>query len=141
MEATVRPRSRTLARDVAAVVVVAVACPAALFGGALASCAAQGLTPSCAINGVLVSPILLVAAGALAGILVRGWRGLALVGGGVVLGLIAIPLVATAAGNPVPIDPVQGVIAMIWFLPPVTLGYGIARGVARLVGRSPADRR
>ena len=133
--------SRTLARDIATVILVAVACPVALFGGALASCAAQGLTPSCAINGVLVSPVLLLAAGALAGILTRGWSGLGLVVVGVVLGLIAVPLVAGAAGNPVPIDPIQGVIAMIWFLPPVALGYGIARGIARLIGRSPAGPR
>ena len=134
------PGSRSIARDIAAIILVAVACPVALFGGALASCAAQGLTPSCAVNGVLVSPILLLAAGAVAGILTRGWRGLGLVGVGVVLGLIAVPLVAMAAGNPVPIDPVQGVIAMIWFLPPVALGYGIARGLARLTKRTPPQR-
>ena len=47
-----------LVRDLAAIVVVAVACPAALFGGALVGgallgCAADGLTPECALNGIL----------------------------------------------------------------------------------------
>lgn len=54
--------------------------------------------------------------------------------------MVAIPVVASAAGNPVPVDPVQGVIAMTWFLPPVALGYGIARWLARRVDRSRANR-
>jgi hypothetical protein len=132
--------SRPIARDIAALALVAVACPAALFGGALLGCAAQGLTASCALNGVLVSPILLLAAGAAAGLLTNGWPGLGFVAAGVVFGMVAIPLLASAAGNPVPIDPVQGVIAMIWFMPPVALGYGITRGLARLAGRSRTNR-
>jgi hypothetical protein len=55
---------------------------------------------------------------------------------GVVVGMAAIPIVASIAGNPVPIDPVQGVIATIWFMPPVLIGYGAGRGVARLRARS-----
>jgi hypothetical protein len=137
-EALVSTGSRTAVRDLAALILVAVACPVALFGGALLTCAAQGLTPSCALNGILVSPVILLAGGALAGILTRGWPGLGFVTVGVILGLIAIPLLAQTAGNPVPIDPIQGVFALIWFLPPVALGYGVARGVARLVGRSSA---
>ncbi len=136
-EALVSTGSRTAVRDLAALVVVAVACPVALFGGALLTCAAQGLTPTCALNGILVSPVILLAAGVVAGILTRGWPGLGFVTVGVVLGLIAIPLLAQAAGNPVPIDPVQGVFALIWFLPPVALGYGLARGTARVIGRHP----
>lgn len=130
------PGSRAMAGDMAALLLVAVACPAALFGGAMLGCAAQGLTTSCAMTGILISPPLLVGAGAVAGILTRGWPGLGFVTFGVFLGMLGIPIVASAAGNPVPIDPAQGVIAMIWFLPPVALGYGIARGVARLVARS-----
>ncbi len=133
-----RARPRTLARDIAALVLVAAACPVALFGGALLGCAAQGLSTSCALNGVLVSPVLLVAAGIAAALLTRGWAGLGIVAVGVLAGMIAIPLVATAAGNPVPIDPVQGVIATIWFLPPVALGYGIGRGIARFGERPSA---
>jgi len=48
----------------------------------------------------------------------------------------AIPVVASVAGNPVPIDPVVGVFAAIFFLPPALIGYGIGRGLARLRARS-----
>jgi hypothetical protein len=51
---------------------------------------------------------------------------------GVLVGMVAIPIVASIVGNPVPIDPVQGVIATIWFTPPVLIGYGVGRGLARL---------
>jgi hypothetical protein len=51
---------------------------------------------------------------------------------GVLVGMVAIPIVASIVGNPVPIDPVQGVIATIWFMPPVLIGYGVGRAVARL---------
>lgn len=121
-----------LARGPVAFLVVAGACPLALFGGALVSCATRGLTASCALEGILVSPIVLVAAGAIAALLIRGWAGLTLVVAAVIAGMVSIPLLASAAGNPVPIDPVQGVIATIWFLPPVMIGYAVARGVARL---------
>ena len=121
-----------LLRRLAALVIVAVACPLALFGGALLSCAAQGLSASCAINGVLVSPVLLVVAGLVASTLARGWVGLGFVILGVLVGLVAIPVVAAVAGNPVPIDPVQGVIATFWFMPPVLIGHGVGRGLMRL---------
>ncbi len=126
----------TLLRRVAALVVVALACPIALFGGALVSCAAAGLTPTCAVDGILTSPILLAAAGLGASLLARGWAGLTFVVLGVLAGMVAIPLLASVAGNPVPIDPVQGVIATIWFTPPVLTGYGAGRGLARLRARS-----
>ncbi len=131
--------SRTMIRDMAALFLVAVACPAALFGGALLSCATQGLTAECALNGILVSPIILLLAGILAGILTSGWPGLGFVVVGALLGLVTIPLLASSVGNPVPIDPVQGVMALFWFLPPVVLGYGIGRGIVRVVGRSHQD--
>lgn len=123
-------------RNLGALALVAVACPLALFGGALLGCAAQGMSASCVVNGVLVSPVLLFAAGLGAGILARGWTGLAIVIAGVLAGMVAIPLVASIAGNPVPIDPVQGVIATIWFTPPVLIGYGAGRGLARLRARA-----
>ena len=121
-----------LARRLAALVIVAVACPLALFGGALVGCAAQGFTASCAINGVLVSPVLLLLAGLGASLATRGWVGVGFVILGVLVGMAAIPILASIAGNPVPIDPVQGVIATIWFMPPVLIGYGVGRGLARL---------
>jgi hypothetical protein len=136
--ANVGSPSSELLRDLAALVVAAVACPAALFGGALLGCAAQGLTATCALEGILVSPILLFAAGVVAGLLSNGWVGLVFVMGGVLAGMVSIPLLASAIGNPVPIDPVQGVIATLWFLPPVVIGYGLTRGAFRLV---PSRRR
>ena len=96
----------TLLRRLAALVVVAVACPLAVFGGALLGCATRGLSPSCAIDGILVSPVLLVAAGLGAGLLACGWAGLGFVILGVLVGMLAIPVLASVAGNPVPIDPV-----------------------------------
>jgi hypothetical protein len=125
-----------LGRRLVALLIVAVACPVALFGGALAGCAAQGFTASCAINGVLVSPVLLFLAGLGAAVATRGWVGMGFVMIGVLAGMAAIPIVASIAGNAVPIDPVQGVIATIWFMPPVLIGYGAGRGLARLRGRS-----
>ena len=125
-----------LLRRLAALVVVAVACPIALFGGALLGCAAQGLSASCAIDGILVSPVLLAGAGLGASLLARGWAGLGFVMLGVLVGMLAIPVVASAAGNPVPIDPVQGVIATVWFMPPVLIGHGVGRGLTRLRARS-----
>ena len=126
--------SSEFVRDVAALVVAAVACPAALFAGALLGCASQGLTSACAMQGAAIgSPIILFAAGVLAGLLTYGWTGLLFVSIGVVAGMISIPVIATAIGNPVPLDPVQGVIATFWFFPPVTLGYGVVRGIARLL--------
>jgi len=121
-----------LMRRLAALVIVAVACPVALFGGALLGCATQGFSASCAINGVLVSPVLLVIAGLGASLVTRGWVGMGFVILGVLVGMVAIPIVASIAGNPVPIDPVQGVIATIWFTPPVLIGYGVGRGLTRL---------
>ena len=125
-----------LLRRLAALAVVAFACPIALFGGALLGCAARGLSASCAIEGILVSPVLLAGAGLGTSLLARGWTGVAFVMLGVLVGMFAIPVVASVAGNPVPIDPVQGVIAILWFMPPVLLGHGVGRGLARLRARS-----
>lgn len=127
----------TLLRRFAALAVVAIACPLAFFGGAHVGCATQGLTRSCAGEGVLlVVPVLLIGAGLLASMLAHGWTGLGFVVLGVVGGTLAIPVVASVAGNPVPIDPVVGVFAAIFFLPPALIGYGIGRGLARLRARS-----
>lgn len=127
-----------LLRRLVALVLVAVACPVALYGGALLGCATQGISASCAIDGILVSPILLVGAGLAASVLAHGRAGLAFVILGVLMGMLAIPVVASVAGNPVPIDPVQGVIATIWFMPPVLIGHGAGRGLARLRARRRA---
>ncbi len=135
--------SRAFARDLGAIILVAVACPAALFGstllgGAILGCAADGLTPECALNGILISPFLLLGAGFLAGFLTSGWPGLGFVAFGVIAGLVAIPLLTAAVGNPVPVDPFSGFLALFFFGPPVLLGYGAARGVVRLIARRRA---
>jgi hypothetical protein len=127
--------SRDAIRRIVAFVAIVAACPAALFGGALAGCAAQGFSPDCALSGILISPPLLLAAGVLAGVLTRGWSGLLLVAVGVVVGMVVLYVIAVATGSVLPFDPVQGLIAAIWFLGPVAAGYGIARAGARLIAR------
>jgi hypothetical protein len=123
-----------LVRDVAAIVFVAIACPAALFGGALAGCAAEGFANACAANGVLLSPLLLVGAGFLGALLTRGWFGYAYITFGVIVGMFAILILTTVGGSdPVPLDPITAIIATIWFLAPVTIGYLVGRAGAFVV--------
>ena len=125
--------SQAAVRRIGAFVLVVAACPLALFGGALAGCAAQGFSPDCAMSGILVSPPLLLAAGIGAGVLTGGWRGLLLIAAAVVVGMVVLYLIAAANGTTLPPDPVQGIIATLWFLGPVTGGYAIARVGARLL--------
>ena len=139
-EGPVAAGSRTTLRDIAALVLVAVACPAAFYGGALVSCATTDITDCAARGTVFVSPLVLVAAGVIAGVLTSGWPGLGFVYFGVIAGLATIPFMASASGNPVPIDPFSGIFAMTLFTLPAALGYGIARGIARILGRSDARR-
>jgi hypothetical protein len=124
----------TLIRRVAAVLVVVAGCPAALFGGALLGCATQGFSADCALSGIFVSPFILLGAGLVAGLLTRGWIGLALVWAGVLVGMVVLWLIAAALGHVLPLDPVQGVIATTWFWAPTIAGYAIARAGARLLG-------
>lgn len=127
-------RSQRL-HHIIALVVIAVACPGAMLGGALLTCAGGGFDSECAMAGFGISPFLLVGAGIVAGFLTRGWRGLAWVFAGVVLGMVAILVVSFLAGNLVLIGPVEGTIATIWFGAPVALGYLIGRIASRIVGR------
>jgi hypothetical protein len=135
--------ARSLARSqrlhhVIALVVIAAACPGAMLGGALLNCAGGGFDSECAMEGITFSPFLLVGAGIVAGFLTRGWRGLAFVFAGVVVGMVAILVASFLAGNLVLIGPVEGIIATIWFGAPVALGYAIGRILARIVGRGLA---
>ncbi len=133
---------RSLARDVAALLVIIIACPSALFGGALLGCVAEGFTAACALNGIMISPFMLGAAGIIAGLLSRGWSGLGIAALGVILGMIGVLVLSALLGTLVPIDPVQGTIAWIWFMTPVVVGYGVGRAIGRLVaGRRPARAR
>jgi hypothetical protein len=130
----------SLLRDVIALVVVAVACPAALFGGSMLGCVGQGFDASCALNAIVISPVLLLAAGIVAGLVSRGWTGLLIVFVGTVIGMAAILILSFGVGDPVPVDPISGALATTWFFAPVAIGYGIGRLVWRLFAdRSPGS--
>lgn len=127
----------TLLRDLAAVAVVLVACPIALFGGSMVGCVGQGFSSACALNAIFISPILLLLAGVVAGLLTRGLVGLFLVIGGVILGMTSILVLTVIIGRPVPVDPISGFIATVWFMFPVLVGYAGARLVIALLRRAP----
>jgi len=122
----------TLVRNVAAVAIIAGGCPTALFGGALIGCASQGFTTSCAMSGLVLAPLLLFAAGLVAALLARGLAGLVVLLLGVALGMTSLFFLALILHDPLPLDPVQGVIAWIWFITPTTVGYGLGRVGVRL---------
>lgn len=122
----------SLVRNVAAVAVIGAGCPIALFGGALIGCASQGFTTSCAMSGLVLAPLLLIAAGLVAALLARGLAGLVVILVGVALGMTSLLVLAGILGDPLPLDPVQGVIAWVWFITPTAVGYGLGRIGARL---------
>lgn len=122
----------SLFRDAIALVVVAFACPAALFGGSMLGCVGQGFDPSCALNAIYISPVLLMAAGVIAGISSRGWTGLLITFVGTVIGMSVILVLSFGIGEPVPVDPISGVIATVWFFAPIAIGYGAGRLLWRL---------
>ncbi len=124
----------SLARDLGALVIAAVACPVALFGGSLLGCVGQGFNAECAMRAVFISPVVLLAGGVAAGIVTRGWTGLLVTGVGVLIGMVSILLLSFGVSEPVPLDPISGVIATFWFGVPVAIGYGIARAGVRLFG-------
>jgi hypothetical protein len=140
MEPTeVAPRY-SLLRDIVALVAVAVACPAALYGGSMVGCVGQGFDASCALNAIFISPILLLAAGGIAGVISRGWTGLLIVFVGTVIGMTSILVLSFGLGEPVPLDPISGVLATIWFFAPVSIGYGIGRLLWHLFTQRSSDR-
>jgi hypothetical protein len=120
-------------RNVAAFILVVVACPASLFVTVALGCAALGYTGRCAMDSALLSPIILMAAGFVAAILTRGWMGVAIVVTGVVIGMLALLFVSEALGHTVPIDPISATIASIWFLTPTLFAYGVGRAVMIIV--------
>ncbi|HEY3336719.1 MAG TPA: hypothetical protein VGK16_15935 [Candidatus Limnocylindrales bacterium] len=123
-------------RDVLAFVIVAVACPVAVFGGSAAGCIGQGgFQAECALNGVWIAPLLLFVAGIAAGLVTRGWTGLLVVFVGTVVGMVSILLLSFAVGRPVPVDPISGFIATVWFLGPIAAGYAGGRIAWRLLRR------
>ncbi len=135
------PRRSQLARNVAALAVIALACPMALGAVAMLGCATnRGMNATCAMDGIFISPVLLLGAGAVAALLVSSRAGLLaglfLLWAGVAIGMTAILAFTSLVGNLVPIDPVEAFIAWVWFMAPTALGYGIGRGVARLLART-----
>ena len=125
-------RTETI-RDVVAIFVAAVACPVALFGGALLGCATQGFNATCAMSGVLISPPILIVAGLVAAALTRGVWGYIWVFLGVLAGMVLIFILTLMGGTLLPVDPVTGTFATMWFLAPVTIGYLLGRGAARFI--------
>ncbi|HEX5828379.1 MAG TPA: hypothetical protein VFY23_12720 [Candidatus Limnocylindrales bacterium] len=118
----------SLLRDAIAVLLVAIACPIAVYGGSAAGCiGAGGFESACALNGVWIAPLMLVGAGLVAGLITRGWTGLFLVCVGTVIGMMSILVISFLVGRPVPVDPVSAFIATVWFLAPVAIGYGLGR--------------
>lgn len=127
----------SLLRDAIALLLVAIACPIAVFGGSAAGCiGAGGFQAECALNGVWIAPLMLVCAGFVAGLVTRGWTGLLIVFVGTVIGMTSILVISFAVGRPVPFDPISGFIATVWFLSPIVIGYGMGRVAWRVLLRT-----
>jgi hypothetical protein len=122
-------------RDVIAYVVVAVACPLALFFGSMADCLVQGFEPKCAQNAIGIAPLLLFLSGVVAGLVTRGWTGLLFGFLGTITGMVVILGLSFGVSEPVPLDPFSGIIATIWFGVPTVTGYGVGRLTSRLLER------
>jgi hypothetical protein len=120
-------------RDLAAIVLAAVACPLAWFGGGFVGCATQGFNATCAMSGVVIAPPVLILAGLIAAALTRGLWGYAWVVLGVVVGMFLIFGIVLVGGTFLPVDPITGIIATLWFLAPVSLGYFFGRFLAWFV--------
>ena len=125
----------SLVRDWIALVIILFAVPLSVLGGTNIACVGQGISSGCALDAVFISPVLLVGAGFVAGLITRGWTGLFVVGVGQILGQFLILLLSYLAGRGVPVDPFSGVIATVWFGAPIAIGYGVARGAAWIASR------
>ncbi len=118
-----------IARHIATVLVIAIACPLALFAGVNISCSTGGMTPQCAGNGLLLSPLILFLAGAVSALLEQRAIGFVLGAIGIALGMTLLwVIVALVRGIALPLDPVQGLIATIWFGVPPVVGWAAGRG-------------
>lgn len=124
------------ARDLIAFVIVALACPIAVFGGANIGCVrSTDFSGSCAATVIFVSPLLLFLGGTLAGVTTSGWTGLLVTVIGMVTGMTAILFVSMFAGQPVPVDWFSAVAATFFFGVPILAGYGFGRVLTRLFAR------
>lgn len=129
-------------RDLIALIVIAAACPIAVFGGAMLGCVGQGFTSECAMRAGFISPVLLVGAGIVAGVVTRGWTGLLVVLVGTVTGMVGILVLSFGVSRPVPLDWFSAIVATVWFSVPIIIGYGLGRLAYRTylvrTGRAPA---
>jgi hypothetical protein len=134
-------RKHTVLRDWIALILILVVVPLSVFGGTNITCIGQGLSQTCAPQAVLISPLLLMVAGVVAGLITSGWTGLLVVGVGQIAGQVVIVALSYLAGRPVPIDLFSGIVATLWFGVPIALGYGLARLGSRIVTvtRGPKD--
>ena len=129
----------SLLRDIAALIVIALVCPVSVFGGANLGCIGQAsFSGSCALTVIVVSPLILLAGGAVAGVLTRGWTGLLWAMIGMVGGMFLILVISQIAHDPVPVDLFAGAIASFFFGFPIVIGYGFARVLAKLLESRPA---
>ncbi len=127
-------------RDWIAMAIIFIATPLAVFGGTNIACVGQGVSSDCAFTAVWISPLLLVIAGLVAGMITHGWTGLFVVGVGQIAGQVVIVGLAYTAGRPVPIDYFSAIVATIWFGAPIAIGYGTARIASRVAGRRSASK-
>ena len=128
----------TVLRDWIALVLILVVVPLSVFGGTNIGCIGQGVTQTCEPQAVFISPLLLMVAGVIAGLITSGWTGLLVVGFGQIAGQVVILVMAYLAGRPVPIDPFNAIIATLWFGVPIAIGYGLARLGSRIVSVASA---
>ena len=120
-------------RDLLALVVVVLACPIAVFGGANLGCVGSAsFNGACAVTVIIASPLILLVGGAIAGISSRGWTGLLVSLVGMVIGMFLILGLSFVAGKPVPADIFTGVVATFFFGIPIMIGYAIGRVIVRL---------
>jgi lysylphosphatidylglycerol synthetase-like protein (DUF2156 family) len=117
-------------RDWIALVLILVSVPGSVFGGMNLACVGQGLASSCSPQAVLISPLLLLLAGVVAGLITRGWTGLFMVAVGQIAGQVVIVILAYLAGRSVPVDLFSGIVATIWFGAPIVVGYAVGRILA-----------
>ena len=127
-------------RDVIAYVIVAVACPLALFFGSMLDCVVQGFEPKCAQAAIGIAPLLLFMSGVVAGLVTRGWTGLLFGFLGTITGMVVILGLSFGVNEAVPLDPFSAIIATAWFGVPTVTGYGVGRLISRLIERRRAAR-
>ena len=123
----------TVLRDWIALVLILVVVPLSVFGGTNVACVGQGISEACTPQSVFLSPLLLMVAGVIAGLITSGWTGLLVVGFGQIAGQVVVLVMSYVAGRPVPIDPFSAIIATLWFGVPIAIGYGLARLGSRIV--------